>query len=171
MSLLGLSCDRQNGGQQLAKDKTLISLSGIYYLNNSSNNLTSRFLFGNKFRITHESYGCFHYNLRYIDIEENNGIYSITLKEQFSNRTYSPVLFDSSFATALDEFNIFYSQLLDSKAKTKSFNNLEIGTVNKLTIGGFSTNVIFCDNYSELSGFNKLITIINSAVAKKTNNS
>lgn len=162
-----LSCNQTSRDQQLPRGKDVLKITEIFRSNNISTISSNRILLGNKFRITHDSYGCFNKNSRYIDVEVNERAYSVTLKDQFSNKAYLPVQFDSSFAILLKDFCNYYSRLLDSKDSAKPTNDIDLGTVNRLTIsGGLGTTIIFCDNLSELSGFNNLVNRINLVIAE-----
>ncbi len=132
---------------------------------NPTSTLHGTLLLGKKIKITHESYGCFHYNATSLIVEEIPGKYLVTLNDQFLNKPIKSVHLNSSFGIALLNFSKFYASILNNQEKMSEKETYSLGTMNKLTIeGGLQKLGMFCNTKAELSGFYALVNSIKQYV-------
>ncbi len=123
-------------------------------------------LLGKTIKITYETYGCFHYGMTTVFIQETDGKYMASVDYQDPSNSIKATQMDSSFSHALRDFKIFYAGVLNSKRYKPKINNSSFGTIQKMRIeGGLNTAQFFCDTPADLAGFFALVKNIERQIS------
>lgn len=166
--LIGIFCGNKRTNKQLAKKGTVSLFNQPSYSEKGAGTKPALFLSSKKFRIQYDTYGCFHYNSSYIDVEKTNEGYTVTLKDIFSSNSYTSIQLDNGFAAKLSEFAAFYANLKTIKEKQPIKKYFEIGTSRTVSVtGGLENFGVYCENDYDLSGYNKLVNYINQMMIEQ----
>lgn len=166
VQFIGISCGNNGTDRQFAKENTVSIFNQPANAEQRAGTKPALFLSSKKIRIQYGSYGCFHSNSSYIDVEKTNQGYSVTMKDLFSTKPYTSIKLDSGFAAKLNQFAAFYTNLKALKEKQPLKKNTGDGTTQSISVtGGLECIEFHCENAYDLSGYNKLVNYINQTMA------
>ena len=160
LTLVTISCrEAEKSSQKL--DFTAAHLNNSSPSNRHHSNFSDPFLLGKKFRIIHESYGCVHYRVVSLDVEEKDENYFVTIKGDYVFKFDKPKELDVTFGADLINFIRFYQHVRDTQKTNPKQVEYTFETINRLTFhGGKGSTVLFCHSEDELKGFYALLNII-----------